>query len=100
MAIKPIPNTLPLSAPNGSLAEQFMLDTLLPPADTRRWVVRRKAAVVDAVRNGVITVDQACERYSLSSEEFANWQRLVERHGVHGLRVTRLQAYRNGKFAR
>ena len=29
----------------------------LPPPDTKRWVVRRKAAVVAAVKNGAITLD-------------------------------------------
>jgi Protein of unknown function (DUF1153) len=38
----------------------------LPPPDTKRWVVRRKAAVVAAVRAGVITVQEACRRYQLS----------------------------------
>ena len=35
----------------------------LPPPSTKRWVVRRKAAVVMAVRAGVITLEEACRRY-------------------------------------
>jgi len=35
----------------------------LPPPNTKRWVVRRKAAVVAAVRAGVITLEEACRRY-------------------------------------
>lgn len=66
----------------------------LPPPDTQRWVIRRKAAVVNGVRQGLITLEQACQRYNLSVEEFLSWQRLIERHGVRGLRVTRLQDYR------
>lgn len=66
----------------------------LPPPDTKRWVIRRKAAVVNGVRQGIITLEQACKRYNLSVEEFLSWQRLIERHGVRGLRVTRLQDYR------
>jgi hypothetical protein len=31
----------------------------------------------------------------LSVEEFAAWQRAIEAHGVAGLRVTRLQIYRD-----
>lgn len=65
----------------------------LPPPDTKRWVVRRKAAVVAAVREGVISLDEACRRYNLSVEEFIAWQRTIERHGVRGLRVTRLKDY-------
>lgn len=67
----------------------------LPPAGTKRWVVRRKAEVVAGVRAGLITLEEACERYTLSAEEFLSWQRLIDRHGVRGLRSTRLQQYRS-----
>ncbi len=72
----------------------------LPPPDTRRWVVRRKAVVVHAVRNGSISLEEACRRYRLSVEEFLAWQRAIERHGIPGLRVTRLQIYRDTDEAR
>ncbi|HXP32309.1 MAG TPA: DUF1153 domain-containing protein [Stellaceae bacterium] len=67
----------------------------LPPPDTKRWVIRRKAEVVAAVRAGVISLEDACRRYTLSVEEFLSWQRLVDSHGLPGLRVTRLQDYRS-----
>jgi len=67
----------------------------LPSPDTKRWVVRRKAVVVQAVRNGMISLQEACRRYNLSVEEFLAWQRAIERHGIPGLRVTRLQIYRD-----
>ena len=66
----------------------------LPPRDTVRWVIRRKAEVVTAVRNGLIGLDEACERYRLSVEEFLNWEQLVNAHGLRGLRTTRTQRYR------
>lgn len=66
----------------------------LPPPDTKRWVIRRKAEVVAAVRSGLLSLEEACRRYTLSIEEFLSWQRLVESHGLPGLRVTRLQDYR------
>ena len=66
----------------------------LPPPNTKRWVIRRKAEVVNAVRKGVISLDEACRRYTLSIEEFLSWQRLIDSHGLAGLRVTRLQDYR------
>lgn len=66
----------------------------LPPPDTKRWVTRRKAEVVAAVAGGHLTREEACARYGLTDEEFASWQRLVEAHGVRGLRVTRLKDYR------
>jgi hypothetical protein len=67
----------------------------LPPPDTKRWVARRKAAIVNAVRSGEINIEDACRYYKLSTEEFAAWERAIEAHGVAGLRVTRLQIYRD-----
>jgi hypothetical protein len=66
----------------------------LPPSDTQRWVTRRKAQVVTAVRTGLLTFDEACKRYSLSEEEFKAWQSLLDHHGLNGLRATRMQDYR------
>ena len=66
----------------------------LPSENTRRWVVRRKATVVRAVRSGLITLEDACRRYTLSVEEYLSWERAIEKHGLPGLRVTRIQEYR------
>ena len=77
----------------GPLGEPLTLDDL-PPANTRRWVVRRKAEVVAAVKGGLLSADDACARYGLSLEEFTGWQRAVDRAGLAGLRVTRTQHYR------
>jgi hypothetical protein len=74
--------------------------TQLPPPDTKRWVVRRKAVVVQAVRNGSISLEEARERYKVSIEEFLAWERAIDRYGVPGLRATRLQIYRDTDEAR
>ena len=66
----------------------------LPPAETQRWSCRRKAAVVAAVRAGVLSSQEACERYMLSLEELAAWETALDENGIAGLRVTRLQIYR------
>lgn len=66
----------------------------LPPPETKRWVIRRKAEVVAAVRGGLISLEEACKRYTLTIEEFLSWQRLMESHGMRGLRATRIQDYR------
>jgi hypothetical protein len=66
----------------------------LPEPGIKRWVTRRKAEVVAAVHGGLLTSEDACRRYELTKEEFAGWERLYERHGVKGLRTTRLQNYR------
>jgi transposase-like protein len=62
----------------------------LPPSNTKRWVARRKAAVLAALRSGAITMDEACRRYALSEEELLDWQRAFEAHGLSGLRATRV----------
>jgi hypothetical protein len=78
----------------GPLGEPLTIDSL-PPPSTTRWVVRRKAEVVAAVNGGLLTIEEACERYNLTLEEFASWQRAVDRSGMQGLRVTRIQHYRD-----
>jgi len=57
--------------------------------------VRRKAEVVAAVDGGLLTIAEACNRYGLTLEELASWQRAVEREGMAGLRATRVQHYRH-----
>ncbi|MCP5372613.1 MAG: DUF1153 domain-containing protein [Hyphomicrobiales bacterium] len=66
----------------------------LPPPNTKRWVVRRKAEVVAGVRTGLISLEEACRRYKLSIDEFLSWERLLDEHGLAGLRTTRGQQYR------
>jgi len=68
----------------------------LPPPGTQRWVIRRKAEVVAAVRGGLLSLEEACDRYTLTTEEFLSWQRSIDRHGLPGLRATRIQQYRAG----
>lgn len=78
----------------GPLGEPLTLESL-PSPDVDRWVPRRKAEVVAAVTGGLLTVDEACERYGLEIEEFVSWQRSMDRSGLPGLRVTRLRQYRD-----
>ena len=72
----------------------------LPHPNTKRWVVRRKAAVVAAVRSGAITIEEACRAYQLSEEELLSWVSAFETHGLAGLRITRLQHYRASRSKR
>jgi hypothetical protein len=65
----------------------------LPSPDTKRWVIRRKAEVVAAVRVGLLSLEQACSRYALNIEEFQAWEHCIDRFGVKGLRTTRTQFY-------
>ncbi len=66
----------------------------LPAPDTVRWQPHRKAQVVAGVRIGLISIEEACRRYRLSAEEFASWRRLIDEHGLLGLRVTYCKQYR------
>jgi hypothetical protein len=66
----------------------------LPPPSTRRWVIRRKAEVVAAVRGGLLSLEEACQRYTLTVEEYLAWQPSIDRHGLAGPRTTRIQQTR------
>src|SRR6266849_8812331 len=65
----------------------------LPLPDTKRWVIRRKAEVVAAVRGGLLSLEEACSRYALNSDEILSWQHCIDRFGIAGLRTTRTQFY-------
>ena len=67
----------------------------LPPPGTQRWVIRRKAEVVAAVRGGLLSLEEACNRYVLTTEEFLSWQASIDEYGLAGLRTTRIQQYRH-----
>ena len=78
----------------GPLGELLTLETL-PSVNSTRWVIRRKAEVVSAVNGGLLSIDEACERYGLTAEEFASWRHAVDQSGIQGLRVTRIGYYRD-----
>src|SRR5690606_41343265 len=91
MTVQMRPRVKYVSGPDGS--PLTIAD--LPPANTRRWVIRRKAEVVAAVRGGLLSLEEACDRYTLSVEEFLGWQSSIDEHGLAGLRTTRIQQYRH-----
>jgi hypothetical protein len=70
------------------------------PSLSRRWTVRRKAAVIEDVRGGWVPIEEACRLYKLSVDEFLAWERDIDRHGLHGLRSTRYQIYRDTETGR
>ena len=65
----------------------------LPSSATTYWVSRRKAEVLAAIDGGMLSLDDACERYRLSLEELAAWRRSIDRAGIAGLRVTMGQGF-------
>jgi hypothetical protein len=66
----------------------------LPAANNQRWVIRHKANVVAAVRGGLISLEDVCQRYRLTREEFLAWSGAVDRFGISALHATRFQQYR------
>jgi hypothetical protein len=63
------------------------LDLNLPRGKPRRWTAQRKATIIRAIRRKIINVWDACERYDLSAEEIAEWERNLDRFGVPGLYI-------------
>jgi Protein of unknown function (DUF1153) len=66
----------------------------LPISPNQRWVASRKTEIVAAVRGGRLTLDEACERYGITSEEYLAWQDAMAHFGSDGLQVKNLQAQR------
>lgn len=60
----------------------------LPPRETRHWLPRHKAAVVAAVGSATISLQEACQRYGLTTEEFLSWKETITRCGIDGLKAT------------
>ena len=51
------------------------------PSLGQRWTVRRKAAVIEAVRGDWVPIEEICRLYTLSVDEFLAWERDIDRHG-------------------
>jgi hypothetical protein len=65
------------------------------------WTSSRKAALVDAIAAGKISLKDAQSRFRLSDEELSSWVAALEKNGPPGLRATRFQVYRdNPRLAR
>ena len=90
MYIKKVEGPRAVTLPDG----QVMSRADLPPPTTRRWVVSRKIAVVRGVIYGLISQDEALEKYGLSNEEFQSWIKAVADHGEEALKATCVQKYR------
>ncbi len=90
MYLKKVDGPRAVTLPSGKV----MSRADLPTETTRRWVASRKAAVVRGVSYGLISKDEALERYSLSEEEFSQWVQAVALHGEDALKTTCIQLYR------
>ena len=90
MYLKKVNGPRAVTLPDGTV----MTRADLPDAKTRRWVASRKAAVVKAIRYGLLTQQEALELYGLSDEELNAWHVAVEQHGEAALKATTIQRYR------
>ena len=90
MYLKKIDGPRTATLPDG----RIMTRADLPPAETRRWVAGRKAAVVRGVAAGLITRNEALTRWALSEAEFDEWRLAIETHGEAALKATQIQQYR------
>lgn len=66
----------------------------LPPADTVRWVPRRKALVARAVTAGLIDAEAAARRYRLAPGELDAWIAALAQDAPDRLKLTRSYAAR------
>lgn len=62
---------------------------------TTRYTAARKAAILAAIHNGETTTEIACAEHNITPEELESWRKSLDRSGQQGLRITRLQHYRN-----
>jgi hypothetical protein len=61
----------------------------LPSSQSIRWVTRRKAEVLAAIRCGLLTAEDAAARYAISMDELISWETAMTRFGPQGLFATR-----------
>lgn len=90
MYLKKVEGPRAVTLPDGSILSRADM----PPPDTKRWVASRKALVVRGVLHGLLTRDEAIDRYGLSEEEFNSWVNAVAEHGIEALKTTSLQKFR------
>lgn len=95
MYLKKVEGPRAVTLPDGTVISQADL----PGEATRRWVASRKLAVVRGVLYGLISQDEAMQRYALSEDEFREWVRAVSLHGEDALKATALKLYRNSEKA-
>ncbi|WP_333714606.1 CtrA inhibitor SciP [Yoonia sp.] len=90
MYLRKVDGPRSVTLPDGSVLTRADL----PASDTRRWVASRKAVVIKAVTHGLITRQEALERYALSEDELDEWEAAMAQHGEAALKATALQKYR------
>lgn len=64
------------------------------PSLHERWTASKKALVVDAIRFGKITREEALKHYCMLEEELQSWERDLKVFGQKGLSVSRIKEHR------
>lgn len=59
------------------------------------WVASRKARLLHAIYDGEMTEMDAYINYGITGPELSEWRKLYEKHGINGLKTTKMQRYRN-----
>jgi hypothetical protein len=90
MYLKKVDGPRAVTLPDGSVLTRADL----PDPGVVRWVASRKAAVVKAVRHGLVPRAEVLERYGISGEELDAWMEAVDLHGEAALKATSLRRYR------
>src|SRR6266478_5721476 len=83
----------PVSATRKSRANRSAT-VKVPPPTTTRWFAHTKAEVVTAVCNGLLSLDEACDLYELTVEEFLTWKHAFDQFGLAGLRNKHVRVLR------
>jgi hypothetical protein len=63
------------------------VQTTVPPSAAIRWSAWRKVELITAIRVGVITFSEACERYCLSLKELSAWEAAFDKDGLAALQM-------------
>jgi hypothetical protein len=91
-----VPEAQSVQRSSGRIApKQRETNLELPSSQTKRWSSRRKAAVIVAIRTGILSRLKARQRYMLSDEELTAWEEAFDRRGIPGLRSASLRLYRD-----
>jgi hypothetical protein len=90
MYLKKVDGPRAVTLPDGTV----MTRADLPDPGVVRWVASRKAAVVKAVRHGLVPKGEILDRYGISGEELDAWMDAVDRYGEAALKATAIRRYR------
>ena len=81
--LRPVEETQTVAV--GPLGEQLTRASL-PPSQFCRWNARRKAEVVMAIDQNLLSLDEARTLYGITRDELTSWRIAFDRFGLKGLR--------------